>query len=274
MTDLFHYPFFVNAFIAALLSSISCGILGSYIVSRRLVFISGGISHASFGGVGIAYFLGLPPILGATAFSVITSVGIHHFSRKHRLREDSLIGIFWSLGMAVGIIFIFLTPGYAVNLNAYLFGDILTVSTTELWLLGALAITVLIFFILLFKEIQLIAFDEVYARSRGLAVDLFSITLLVLISLTIVFNIRTVGIILVMSLLTLPQVTANLFCKRFSAMTFWAVVIAIVDTLLGLFISFQLSIPSGASIIFCAASIYVLCASIIWIKKKRNAPAI
>ncbi len=264
MTDLFQYPFFINAFIAALLSSVSCGILGSYIVSRRLVFISGGISHASFGGVGIAYYLGLPPVLGATLFSVLTSFGIHHLSRRHRLREDSLIGIFWSLGMAVGIIFIYLTPGYAANLSAYLFGDILTVSRTELWLLGALAAVVLLFFALLFKEIQLIAFDETYARSRGLPVDLLSVILLILVALTIVFNIRIVGIILVMSLLTLPQVTANLFCRRFAAMTALAVLIAVIDTVLGLTVSFLLDIPSGAAIIFCAAAVYGLCALTVW----------
>lgn len=268
MSELFQYQFFVNAVIAAILSSISCGILGSYIVSRRLVFISGGISHASFGGVGIAVHLGLSPILGASVFSILTSFGIYHLSRRHKLREDSLIGIFWSLGMAVGIIFIFLTPGYSANLSAFLFGDILTVSRMELWLLGGLAAAVSVFFVLLFKDIQLIAFDEIYARSRGLPVDLISIFLLILVSLTIVFNIRIVGIILVMSLLTLPQVTAALFCRRFSTITALAVILAVFDTLLGLFISFFLGIPSGASIIFCAAAVYGLCAGIVWLWAK------
>lgn len=271
MLDLLSYPFFINALIAALLSSISCGILGSYIVNRRLVFISGGISHASFGGVGIAYYLGFSPILGASVFSVLTSIGIYHLSRRHRLREDSLIGIFWSLGMAVGIIFIYLTPGYAANLTATLFGDILTVSKTELWLLGGLAALILLFFIPFFKEIQLIAFDETFARSRGLPVDLLSMAIMVLISLTIVFNIRVVGIILVMSLLTLPQATANLFCRHFSTMTVLSVILAIVDTLLGLVVSFLLGIPSGAAIIFCAAIIYCLSALLVWTRKKFHA---
>lgn len=272
MMELLHYPFFVNAVMAALLSSICCGILGSYIVSRRLVFISGGISHASFGGVGIAYYLGLSPLIGASLFSVLTSVAIHHFSRRHQLREDSLIGIFWSLGMAVGIIFIFLTPGYAANLTAYLFGDILAVSRTELWLFAGLAAIVLFFFTFFFKEIQLIAFDETYARSRGLPVDLISVILLILVALAIVFNIRIVGIILVMSLLTLPQVTANLFCRRFSAMTALSVVFAVTDTLLGLAVSYLLGIPSGAAIIFCAAAVYGLSALIVWTAGQIHAP--
>jgi zinc transport system permease protein len=271
MLDLLQYPFFINALVAAILSSISCGILGSYIVSRRLVFISGGISHASFGGVGLAYYLGFSPILGASLFSVLTSLGIYHLSRRHKLREDSLIGIFWSLGMAVGIIFIHLTPGYAVNLTAALFGDILTVSWTELWLLGGLAAVILALFIFLFKEIQIIAFDETFARSRGLPVDLISLVLMVLISLTIVFNIRIVGIILVMSLLTLPQATANLFCRRFSTMTRLSVALAVVDTILGLVVSFLLGIPSGAAIIFCAALVYGLSVLLVWTRKKFHA---
>lgn len=270
MIELLQYPFFIHAVTAAVLSSISCGILGSYIVSRRLVFISGGISHASFGGVGIAQYLGFHPIIGASLFSVITAYGIHHFSRRHHLREDSLIGIFWSLGMAIGIIFIYLTPGYAASLSAYLFGDILTVSRTELVLLGVLAVLVLGFFVVFLKEIQLIAFDETYARSRGLPVDLLSVILLILTALAIVLNIRTVGIILVISLLTLPQITANLFCRRFSAMTALSVLVAVIDTLLGLAVSFLLGIPSGAAIIFCAAVVYGLCAVTLWLLKKLH----
>ena len=132
--ELFSYDFFANAFWTSLFAAISCGIVGTYIVSRRIVFISGGITHASFGGIGIGYFLGLNPLLGAAVFAVFSGLGIQYFTQKGKLREDSSIAIWWSLGMAVGIIFIYLTPGYAPNLMSYLFGSILTVSTTEIWL--------------------------------------------------------------------------------------------------------------------------------------------
>jgi len=134
-SDIFQYQFILNAFLAALLVSIAAGIVGSYIVARRLVFLSGGITHASFGGIGIAYYLGLNPILGAAIFAVITAFGIESLSSRYKVREDSAIGIMWSVGMAIGIFFVFLTPGYAPNLMSFLFGSILTVTKQDVYLL-------------------------------------------------------------------------------------------------------------------------------------------
>lgn len=248
--ELFKYDFFVKAFIAAILASISCGITGSYIVSRRIVFISGGITHASFGGIGLAFFLGFNPILGAVIFAVFSALGIQFFTKVAEIREDSSIAIWWSLGMALGIIFVFLTPGYTPNLMSYLFGNILTVTISELWWMFFLTLVIIGFFTLFFNKILYIAFDEEFAKTAGLPVNLFNYLTMSLIALTVVLNIRVVGIILILSLLTIPQATANLFTADFKKLLVLSSVFAFIGTVSGLFISYFLDIPSGAAIIF------------------------
>ncbi len=258
MLELFKYQFFINAILGAVLSSITCGFIGAYIVSRRIVFISGGISHASFGGVGIAYYLGLPPLFGAAVFSILSAVGIGVLTNKFELREDSLIGMMWSFGMAVGIIFIFLTPGYAANLMSYLFGSILTISYWEIFMMIVLALIIILFFTFLFKEILFVAFDEDYARTQGIPTKIINLVLISLVALTIVLNMRVVGIILVISLLTIPQATANLFTKSFKLIIIYSTIFAFLASFLGLIFSYQLNIPSGAAIIFISIIIYLL----------------
>ena len=248
--ELFTYDFFLKAFLAAVFASISCGIVGSYIVSRRIVFISGGITHASFGGIGLAFFLGLNPLIGAVFFAVLTALGIQFFTKVAEIREDSSIAIWWSLGMAMGIIFIYLTPGYTPNLMSYLFGGILSVTSAELWWMFALTLVVIGSFALFVQKILYIAFDEEFARAAGLPVDLFNYLIMVLIALTVVLNIRVVGIILILSLLTIPQATANLYTKDFKKLIILSSGFAFLGTIAGLFISNFLNIPSGAAIIF------------------------
>ena len=250
MLELFTYEFFRNAIFAALLAAVSCGIIGTYIVSKRIVFISGGITHASFGGIGMGYFFGINPILGAAAFAVLSALGIEYSSRKTEIREDSAIAILWALGMAIGVIFIYITPGYAPNLMSYLFGNILTVGATDLYLLLGLCIVMLGFFTLQFKHILYIAFDEEYARARRLPVNMVKYIMISLVALTIVFNIRVVGVILVISLLTIPQTIANMFVKRFFEIMLLSVLIALLGTVSGLILSYLFDIPSGAAIIF------------------------
>ncbi|MDB4581943.1 metal ABC transporter permease [Draconibacterium sp.] len=254
--DLFAYDFFLKAFLAAIFASISCGIIGSYIVSRRIVFISGGITHASFGGIGLAFFLGFNPLLGAVAFAVLSALGIQFFTKVAEIREDSSIAIWWSLGMALGIIFVFLTPGYTPNLMSYLFGNILTVTVSELWWMFILNLVIITFFSLLFRKILYIAFDEEFARAAGLPVSLFNYLTIILIALTVVLNIRVVGIILILSLLTIPQATANLFSNDFKKLLMLSSVFAFVGTISGLLISYFLDIPSGAAIIFTLVIIF------------------
>ncbi len=247
---LFEYRFFTNALLAALFASITCGITGAYIVSRRIVFISGGITHASFGGIGIGYFFGFNPIVGAMIFSVLSAFGIEYMSKKTNLREDSVIAILWSFGMAVGIIFIFLTPGYSANLMSFLFGNILTVTKLNLVFLLILALLITGIFLVFFKTILFIAFDEQYARAVKLPVETINYLMITLIALTIVFNIKVVGIILVISLLTIPQTIANIFTKKFEIMIWLSIIIGFLGSISGLLLSYYLNVPSGAAIIF------------------------
>ncbi len=256
--DLFSFQYFTNAFLAAALTAITCGLAGTYVVSRRIVFISGGITHSSFGGIGIAWFLGMNPIFGAAVFAVLTGLGIEIFTRKGNIRNDSVIAMLWSLGMAIGIIFVYLTPGYAPNLMTYLFGNILIVNKTDLMLLLALAIVLILFFIFFYRYILYISFDESYASTLKTGARLFSYVLIILVALTIVLNIKVVGIILLLSLLTIPQNAANLFTQDFKKIILLSVLIGFAGSITGLIISYYLNIPSGATIIFSLALLYVI----------------
>ncbi|MFZ5429807.1 MAG: metal ABC transporter permease [Bacteroidota bacterium] len=256
--ELLSFAFFRKALLASLFASISCGIIGTYIVSRRIVFISGGITHASFGGIGLAFLLGFNPLLGAAIFSVFSAVGIQFFAEKGGVREDSSIAIWWSLGMALGVIFVFLTPGYTPNLMSYLFGSILTVSNGEILAMFLLNVLLALVFGYWFRNILYIAFDEEFARASGLPVKSFNYLVAILIALTVVLNIRVVGIILILSLLTIPQATANLFTKDFRTMMFLSSMFALLGTLSGLVISYFLNIPSGATIIFVLVIVFGL----------------
>lgn len=266
--ELFSYDFFTHAFWASFFAAISCGIIGTYIVSRRIVFVSGGITHASFGGIGIGYFLGWNPLVGAAIFAVLSGWGIQLFTQKGKIREDSSIAIWWSLGMAIGIIFVYLSPGYAPNLMSYLFGSVLTVSVTELWLMGALSLVLILFFALFYRLVLYVAFDEEFAKTTGLPVNLINYLLISFIAITIVLNIRVVGIILILSLLTLPQATANLFTKDFKKMMVLSVLFAFIGSLSGLLFSFYVDIPSGASIIFTLVLIFGLIKLALYLRNK------
>jgi len=254
--ELFQYNFFIKALAAAILASVTCGITGAYIVSRRIVFISGGITHASFGGIGLAFFLGFSPLLGAVIFAVFSALGIQFFTRVGHVREDSSIAIWWSLGMAIGIMFVFLTPGYTPNLMSYLFGNILTVTNSELrWMLVLAVITIAVY-IFFYRQILNVSFDEEYSRIAGLPVDAINYLMISLVALTVVFNIRVAGIILILSLLTIPQATAGLFTNDFKKLLILSPIFAFAGTLSGLLISWFLDIPSGAAIIFVLVIIF------------------
>lgn len=258
LTDLFQYTFFTNALEASLLISILCGLAGTWIVARRLVFIAGGITHASFGGIGLGYFLGLNPLIGAAVFAVASANGMLFATRKGNLREDSAIGILWSLGMALGVLFIFLTPGYAPNLMTYLFGSLLTVGSAELNLMWLLAGVVVVFFALFYRVILTIAFDESHARTMRLPVDVVNYALMTLIALVIVLSIRVSGIILVISFLTIPQSTANLFARSFKQIMYASVGISLLTSVGGLYLSYWLNVPSGATIIVVMVVVFLI----------------
>lgn len=268
LIELIHYQYFINAVLASLLAAISCGIAGTYVVSRRIVFISGGITHTSFGGIGIGYFFGFNPVWGAAMFSVLSALGIEFFTRKGNIRNDSVIAMLWSLGMAIGVIFIYLTPGYAPNLMTYLFGSILTVNRTDLIMLLSLTIVIIAFFFLFFRRIQYISFDQEYASTLNLHVGFINYSLMALVALTIVFNIKLVGIILLLSMLTIPQNAANLLTRDYRKIILISVLIGFAGSLSGLVISYFLNIPSGATIIFSLVGFYLLLRFSIGVKKR------
>lgn len=257
--ELLQYTFFQHALIGSLLASIACGLIGTYIVTRRLVFISGGLTHASFGGIGLGLYTGISPILSAALFAVLSAFGVEWLSKRKDMREDSAIAVFWTLGMALGIMFTFLSPGFAPDLSAYLFGNILTITWSDIALLGGLALLLILFFALYLHPIIYVAFDREFARSQGIPVQVFEYALMMFIALTIVACLRMVGIVLVISLLTVPQMTANLFSHRFHRIIWLSIGIGYLSCLGGLMISFYLNVPSGASIIFFSIIIYAIC---------------
>ncbi|HEY9550732.1 MAG TPA: metal ABC transporter permease [Prevotella sp.] len=262
--DILHYAFFQNAIIGSLLASILCGFIGTYIVTRRLVFISGGITHASFGGIGIGVLCGWNPVLSAMVYSILSACGIQWMSHKADVREDSAIALFWTFGMSVGIICCFLSPGFMPDLPSFLFGSILTVGAPDLWLLGSITLIVILTFVFLYRTILSIAFDSCFARSQKLPVDAIEYFMMVLIAMTIVGTLRMVGIVLAISLLTIPHMTANIFTSNFKHMIGLSIAVGWVDCLCGLAISYWLNVPSGAAIIFVSIIIYVLCKAIKW----------
>ncbi|MPQ47575.1 metal ABC transporter permease [Marinifilum sp. N1E240] len=274
LLELFKYQFFLNGVGAALLASISCGIIGSYIVAKRIVFISGGITHASFGGIGIAWFLGLNPVLGAAVFGVLSALGIEWLTKKTDVRQDSVIGILWAFGMAVGIIFIYMTPGYAPNLMSYLFGNILTVGALDLYLLLGLCLLTGLIFSLMLRPILFMAFDEEYARTQKTPVQFLNYLMIALVALAIVLNIRVVGIILVISFLTIPQTIANMFTQDFKKLIYGSIGFGVLGSFLGLLVAYKINAPSGATIIFSFVMLFIVAKlvqiSMVAIKRKRK----
>ena len=266
--DLLQYAFFRNALIGSVFTCISCGMVGSYIVSRRLVFISGGITHASFGGLGLGFYLGISPVLSALVFSIASAFGVEWLSKRQDVREDSAIAAFWALGMALGVICIFLTPGYSPNVSAYLFGNILTITLADIAFAGILAVIVLFIFTFFFKPILYTAFDSEFAKTQGVKVALIEHLMMLAIAVTIVSSIRLIGIMLLMSLLTVPQMTANLFTSRMQKIILYSIGLGIAGCFTGLFLSYYLNVPSGAAIIFVQILAFLLCKTALFLYQK------
>lgn len=266
--EILEYSFFQNALLGSLLASILCGMVGTYIVARRLVFISGGITHASFGGIGLGVYLGVNPVLTAMAFAVASAFGVEWMSRRGDVREDSAIAMFWTLGMSVGIICCFLSPGFMPDMPSFLFGNILTIGMPDLWLLAAVALVAGLVFVFFYRQILSVSFDSTFARSQGLPVSIIEYGMMALIALTIVSTLRLVGIVLAISLLTIPQMTANLFTFSMKRIILASMAIGGIDCLVGLAISYHWNVPSGASIIFVSILFYVLLKTIKWVAGK------
>ena len=256
--ELFDYPFFVNALIGVVLISISAAIIGTYIISRRLVAISGGVTHACFGGLGLGYFLGINPVVMAAVFAVASSAGVEWLSARCNVREDSAIAVVWSLGMAVGVLFVFLTPGYVPELNSFLFGNILTISTSDLLLFGGYTAVLVAFFALHYRHIIACAFDRDFAATRGLPVKFTSYAMTVMVALCIVLTIRLVGIMMLMSVFSLPMMTAEIFSQRYRRMTLISVAIALFAGIGGLMLGTIVDVPCSAIIVIILAVTFVV----------------
>ena len=269
--SIFQYDFIIKSLLGALFASITAGLAGTYIVSKRMVFLSGGITHASFGGIGIGYFIGINPVVGAAIFGILSALGVEYLSVKQKIREDSAIGILWAFGMAIGIIFIYLTPGYTPNLMSYLFGSILTVTNADIIALGVMSIFLILYFGLFYRTILYISFDEIFARTYSSYVDIFKYFTTALIALTIVLNIRMAGVVLVISLLTIPPNIAMLFTKVYLKIVIWSVVAGFIGTSGGYAISYFAGIPVGATIIFTLVIIWVVAKGVIQLIKKIQA---
>jgi zinc transport system permease protein len=257
-TSIFQYDFIVKGLLGAVFASITAGLAGTYIVSKRMVFLSGGITHASFGGIGIGYFAGINPVFGAAVFGILSALGIEYLSVKQKIREDSAIGMLWAFGMAVGIIFIYLTPGYTPNLMSYLFGSILTVTNADIIALGVMSLVLILYFGIFYRTILYISFDELFARTYSSYVDIFKYLTTSLVALTIVLNIRMAGVVLVLSLLTIPPNIAMIFTRVYFKIVIWSVIAGFIGTAAGYTISYFAGVPVGATIIFTLVIIWFL----------------
>ncbi len=249
--DIFEYRYLANALLASIFAGITCGIVGTYVVSRRMVFLCGGITHASFGGLGMALWAGVNPIGGAMAFATLSAVGIEWASDRGKIREDSAIGIIWSIGMAIGALFMSLTPGYTSgDLASYMFGSIVTVTTEDVALLGIFTLLCVAGMLMWWRPIMYLAFDRDFAASQGIATRTASYLLSIIVAITIVLAIRIMGIVLLLSLFTIPATTANTFTKSYPQITIWASVMATAGAVGGLVASYNWEVPPGTCIIF------------------------
>jgi zinc transport system permease protein len=252
MWEALQFEFMRNALLAGILVSVSCGIIGTLVVVNRIVFISGGIAHAAYGGIGIAFYTGIPPELGAALFSFVASMIMGVASLKSRERVDAIIGVMWALGMAIGIILIDLTPGYNVDLMSYLFGSILTVGRSDIWFMLSLVLVTFVVVLVFYKEFLAMSYDEEFSFVVGIPVKTLYFVLLGLIALSVVVIIRVVGIILVIALISIPPYIAEKYTRSLGKMMLLSSLLGMFFTITGLWLSFRYNLTSGATIILVA----------------------
>ncbi|MBQ0080404.1 MAG: metal ABC transporter permease [Alistipes sp.] len=270
LSDIFSYGYLFNAVFSALMLGVVCGIVGTYVVARRMVFLTGGITHASFGGMGIAFFLGFNPLVGALFMAVLSSITVEVFSSRMKIREDSAIGIIWGVGMALGALFMSLRPGYTSgDMSSFLFGSILGLTSTDALLILLLMSCLILGAIFFGRRVMYAIFDSEFARSAGVRVMPLSLVMSIVIALTIVLSINMMGIVLLISLMTIPVVVADAVVKSYRAIMCIASLVGSLSCLLGLVLSYYLEVPSGPSIVFVMVSILVLEKLVLmWLKKR------
>jgi zinc transport system permease protein len=258
VSEALRFTFMRNALMAGVLVSIACGVIGTYVVINRIVFISGGIAHAAYGGIGLAYFFKFNPVVGAIVFSLASALGMGAVYRRSRQRADTIIGVMWAIGMATGIVLVDLTEGYKADLMSYLFGSILAVPSGDLWIMLVLDLVIIGLAALFYKELLAISFDETFATVENVPVDEIYLVLLCMIALTVVMLMHVVGLILVIALLTIPAAISGQFVRDMKKMMVLASILGIAFTTSGLWLSYFLNLTSGATIILVSGAAYLL----------------
>jgi len=269
MIEILQYEFMRNAFIAAFLVSIACGIVGTYVVIKKIVFVSDGIAHSAFGGIGLGYLLELNPVLMAIPFSMLVAIGIGILSKETDVSEDTAIGMFLTAGMALGIFFISLHVGYAPDLFSYLFGSILTVPYFDLLMMLVLDTMIISVVFLFYKEFLAISFDEEFSKVVGVPTKILYILLLCLVALSIIVLMRAVGIILLIALLTIPSAISRNYTHNIKKLMFLSIIIGIVLNISGLWLSYIFDVPSGATIVLVSTAAFFLSSAVKYIRKRK-----
>ncbi len=270
MIEALQFGFMRNALLAGLLVSVACGIVGTLVVMRRIVFLSGGIAHAAYGGIGLGFFLGIDPLLGAIGFSLLAALGMGLVELRARQRADTVIGAMWAIGMASGIILLDLTSGYKADLMSYLFGSILAVPGRYLWWMLGLDVLIAVLVMLFFKELLATSYDETFAITRNIPVEAIHLAMVGLIALAVVMMMRVVGLIMVIALLTMPAAIAVQWVRNVKWAMLLAAVLSALFVLAGLWLSYSLNLTSGATIILVAGVSYLLSLAL---SRLRRAPA-
>ena len=265
MVEALQFEFMRNALMAGLLASILCGIMGTLVVVNRIVFLSGGIAHAAYGGIGLAFYFGWPFLAGTIGFSLAAAIVMAAVTLKAKHRADTIIGVVWAVGMACGIILLDLTPGYNVDLMSYLFGSILTVPKSDLWMMVAIGILITTLVGFYYKDLLALSYDEEFARIRGIPVKVLYFTLIALLAVTIVLVIQVVGLILVIALLTIPPFIVEKYAKSLAQMMVGSSILGSLFTIAGLWLSYTFDLTSGASIILVAGVVFFLFLLIEWV---------
>jgi zinc transport system permease protein len=256
--SIWQLEFMQNAMLAGVLISIACGIIGTFVVVNRIVFITGGIAHSAYGGIGLGYFFGFNPVIGAIAFAILSGLGMGIVERKTQERSDTIIGTMWAMGMSLGIILIDLTQGYKANLMSYLFGSILAVSSADLGMMLVLDAVILVMVFLFYKELLAISFDPVFATTRNLPVNALYLMLISAIAFTVVMVMQVVGLIMVIALLTLPAAIANQFVRDIKQMIILSSLLSMTLIFVGLLLAHIFNLTSGATIIMVSGCCYFL----------------
>ncbi len=270
-----NYNFMQNALLAALMASIVTGIIGTIAIEKKLISMSGGIAHASFGGIGFGYLAGFEPIWGGLAFAIGSSVLISRLSKNTKMKADTLTGILWSFGMALGILFISLAPGYMPDMTSYLFGDILSVSNSSLIYMASFTVVILVVFIMFYHHILLYLFDEEYAKARGVNTRALEWMVYIMIPVGIIVLIKIVGIILTIALMTIPVSIAKLYSNSIRGVVAISTVLSMFFSLTGLIVSYYINIPSGVCIILASTLVYLVVLAVKGrIQKKHHAQRI